>query len=216
MQPPFRHGQQQIHLQHHQHHHRSHVYYTQSQQRRFNPAIFNSTVAKSSVLLQSVITLGEKVEEGRVIEAVAPAWAEIIRLLEEDPDILFKIEPRKMEEMIAAAYQQAGFDEVILTPRSADFGRDVIAVKRDYCTIRVIDSVKRYAPGHLVKADDVRALLGVLAGDPKATKGVITTTSDFAPMIPSDPFICQFIPYRLELINGENLVRRLSELANKE
>jgi restriction system protein len=54
---------------------------------------------------------------------------------------------------------------VTLTPRSGDYGRDVIAVKRGLGFIRVIDRVKAYKPDHLVTADDVRALMGVLQGD---------------------------------------------------
>ena len=171
---------------------------------------------RSSVLLQSVVTLGPKNADGNIVEAVAPAWAAIVRLFNEDPSSLFSIDPRKLEEIIAGAYTKAGYDEVTLTPRSGDFGRDVIAVKKDYRTIRIIDSVKRFAANRLVGADDVRALLGVLSGDPKATKGVVTTTSDFAPMIKSDPFISPFIPYKLELYNGVELLHQLTELAKKE
>jgi len=58
--------------------------------------------------------------------------------------------------------RQSGFDEVTLTPRSGDYGRDVIAIKKGIGTIRVIDQVKAYKPGHLVGANDVRALLGAL------------------------------------------------------
>ena len=60
---------------------------------------------------------------------LAPAWFEIAKLLECDQDILFKIDSRKMEEMVAAWYQEYGY-EVTLTPRSGDLGRDIIAVKR--------------------------------------------------------------------------------------
>jgi len=35
---------------------------------------------------------------------------------------------RHWEEMIAAAFHEAKFDEVILTPQSGDHGRDVIAI----------------------------------------------------------------------------------------
>lgn len=63
-------------------------------------------------------------------------------------------------------------------------------------------------------ADDVRALLGVLQADQSATKGVVTTTSDFAPKIQEDKLIKPFIPYRLELINGERLVDHLTKLLN--
>jgi len=104
---------------------------------------------------------------------------------------------------------------VILTPRSGDHGRDVIAVKQGLWTVRIIDQVKAYKPGHLVRANDVRALIGVLLSDQSATKGLVTTTSDFAPKIQDDPFIKPYIPYRLQLINGPELVKRLNELAGK-
>ena len=171
---------------------------------------------KPSVLLQAVVTLGEKTVEGHIIKAVAPAWAEIIRLMEEDPDILFKIDPRKLEEMIAGAYERAGFDEVILTPRSGDLGRDVIASRKDWGRVRFIDQVKAYKPNHLVTAEEVRALGFVLNSDQNTTKGFVTTTSDFAPKIAEDPLIKPHMPYRIELVNGTELVRRLSELANDE
>src|SRR5438874_10047171 len=59
-----------------------------------------------------------------------------------------------------------------------------------------------YKPGHLVTGEEVSALWGVMQGD-KASKGFLTTTSDFAPKIKDNPFIAEFIPSRLELINGE-------------
>lgn len=119
-----------------------------------------------------------------------------------------------MEEIIAGAYKTAGFDEVILTPRSGDLGRDVIAVKRGIGTVRIIDQVKAYKHGHLVTANDVRALLGVLEGD-KASKGFLTTTSDFAPRLVNDILLRPFMPSRLELVNGKALLARLKELAIK-
>lgn len=73
--------------------------------------------------------------------------------------------------------------------------------------------MKRYSPDRPVPADDVRALLGVLLSDQNATKGILTTTSTFAPMIPSDPFIKPHIPFRLELVDGRELNKRLWDLA---
>jgi len=131
-----------------------------------------------------------------------------------DPTVAFQIPPHKWEEMIAAAYKKAGFDEVTLTPRSGDRGRDVIAIKRTHGIVRVIDQVKAYAPGHLVPANDVRALIGVLQTD-CAAKGFLTTTSDFAPRIRTDPTITPFIPSRLELINGTGLRAWLEQLRNR-
>jgi restriction system protein len=74
--------------------------------------------------------------------------------------------------------------------------------------------MKAYKSGHLVTADDVRALLGVLQGD-GASKGFLTTTSDFAPKLKKDPLITPFIPSRLELINGKMLIERLEILSSK-
>jgi len=183
-----------------------------------SPAILASITAAAtpSILVQAVVTLGERIEDGHILLAVAPAWAEIIRIIEKDPDALFKIHHRKLEEMIAGAYEKAGFDEVILTPRSGDLGRDVIATRKDWGQVRFIDQVKAYKRNHLVTAEEVRALGFVLASDQNATKGFVTTTSDFAPLIADDPLIKPHMPYRIELVNGTTLVKRLSGLANDQ
>jgi restriction system protein len=167
-----------------------------------------------NLLLQTVVTLGAKTTEGQLIEMVALPWFEIIKALENDPQLRFDISPRKLEEIIAGAYQKAGYEEVILTPQSGDFGRDVIAIKKGIGSVRVIDQVKAYKPGHLVTANDVRALVGVLSWD-GASKGFLTTTSDFAPRLYKDPVVTTHVPSRLELINGEKLLLRLAELAKK-
>lgn len=165
------------------------------------------------LLLQAVVEFGNKTPDGQLIEAVAPAWVEIIKLLKSDPSALTELSPRKMEEMIAGWYSAAGW-EVTLTPPSGDLGRDVIAISPGFFKVRIIDQVKKYKPNHLVKADEVRALIGVLKMDDKATMGVVTTTSDFAPKIKDDPFIAPLIPHRLELINGPHLLDRLDKIAN--
>ena len=82
------------------------------------------------LLLQVVITLGDRTSEGRIIESVEAFWLEIARLMQRDPSVIYQIDDRMWEEIIAGAYTKAGFEEVILTPRSGDYGRDVIAVNR--------------------------------------------------------------------------------------
>ncbi len=154
---------------------------------------------KSDLLLQAVIVPGARTGEGRLIEAVAVPWFGIIELLKKNPELAHRIPSDKWEELIAGAYKQAGFEEVTLTPRSGDRGRDIIAIKKGVGSIRVIGQVKAYKPGHLVTANDVRALIGVLHGD-GASKGFLTTTSDFAPLLRTDPLIVPFMPSRLELI----------------
>jgi restriction system protein len=180
---------------------------------------FSSTIELSepydpSILLQSFVIPVGKNTEGAIIKAALVPWHEIIKLITRDQNAIFQIGARQWEEIIAAAYEQAGFDEVILTPRSGDYGRDVIAVKKGLGEVRIIDQVKAYKHGHLVTANDVRALMGVLQTD-GASKGFLTTTSDFAPKLKDDPLITPFIPQRLGLINGEQLVPRLQDIANK-
>lgn len=165
------------------------------------------------LLVQAIVEAQSQAAEGSLITTLEPAWREIQAALARDPDLLNSLTPRQWEELIAASYDKAGFDEVILTPRSGDLGRDVIAVRKGWGSIRIIDQVKAFSPGHLVTANDVRALLGVLGSDRSATKGVVTTTSGFAPRIHEDPFIAPYVPYRLELVDGNALEARLRSLA---
>lgn len=168
--------------------------------------------SSSTLLMQAVVVPAEKTLEGTLIEAVTIPWFDIVKELMKNPSFAHQLSFEKWEEIIAGAYKKAGFDEVILTPRSGDLGRDVIAIKKGIGSVRVIDQVKAYKPGHLVTANDVRALLGVLQGD-KASKGFLTTTSDFAPKIKTDELIKPFIPSKIELINGPELIKRLNELS---
>jgi restriction system protein len=174
-----------------------------------------SVVSIADLVLKSIVFPGERVQDGLLIEAVTIPWFEIIEILKKDPGLAFEIPARKWEEIIAGAYKKAGFDEVTLTPSSGDLGRDVIAVKRGLGSIRIIDQVKAYKPGHLVTANDVRALFGVVNAD-HASKGFLTTTSDFAPRLKDDLLLQPFIPSRLELVNGTALLKRLQELASKK
>jgi restriction system protein len=167
-----------------------------------------NAAAIPSLLLQTVIVAGARTNEGTLIEAIALPWFDIIAFLKADPSIAFQLPWQKWEEIIAGAYKNAGFEEVTLTPRSGDHGRDVIAIKKGICSIRVIEQVKASTPPHLVAANDVRALIGVLERE-RASKAFLSTTSDFAPRIKTDPIIQPFIPYRLELINGTALFARL-------
>jgi restriction system protein len=164
-----------------------------------------------TLLTQAVIVPGQKTHEGALIESVTSFWADLVRLFQQQPEMMYKIDPFKLEELVAGMYEKRGY-QVTLTPRSGDRGRDVIAVWPGFGTVRLIESVKRYGPGHRVPANDVRALAGVLMMDPRASKGIVTTTSEFAPRIEDDPLIKPFLPYRIELVNGTELLKRLSDL----
>jgi restriction system protein len=172
----------------------------------------NALLENPSVLVQAVIIPGEKTSEGELIASVALPWFEIIQLIQSSPETIYEIDWRKWEEIIAGAYHNQGFD-VVLTSRSNDKGRDIIATSKTLGSIRFLDQVKRYASGHLVTAEEVRAMVGVLTIDPNVSKGFVTTTSSFAPGVLKDPDISRFIPYRLELRDHDALLDWLASIA---
>lgn len=165
-----------------------------------------------SLTVSSIIIPEKKTAEGVLIESTSFLWTEIVSRLQKDWNAAYLIPPEKWEEIIAGAFHKAGYDKVTLTPRSGDYGRDVIAIRSGVGCVKIIGSVKAYAPHRRVGQDDVRALLGVLTGESNASKGMITTTADFASRIRSDPFIKPFLPTRLELVNGEQLRAWLTRL----
>lgn len=70
--------------------------------------------------------------EGQLVQLIRPAWEAVLREFQRDPSARFSLSPRRFEELVAASYEEEGFDEVVLTPRSGDFGRDIIAMKPDF------------------------------------------------------------------------------------
>ena len=174
----------------------------------------NSKTLTPDITLKAIITSTSSNSEGKLVEAVAIPWFEILRTIQKNPRAAYEIDPRQWEEIIAGAYQRAGYDEVILTPRSGDKGRDVIASKFGVGAIRIFDQVKAYKPENLVTADEVRSMLGVITGGDNVSKGVVTTTSNFAPRIMNDPYISKYIPYRLELKPKEILFPWLETLSS--
>tara|TARA_A100001391_G_scaffold46046_1_gene27102 strand:+ start:20875 stop:21507 length:633 start_codon:yes stop_codon:yes gene_type:complete len=172
------------------------------------------------LLLQSeIIIKGEKGAEGHLVRCVAFPLLEIFEHLKRDPKFLFQFaqHPRKFEEFLAGCYEKAGFDEVILTPQSGDRGRDVIATKRGFGSIRILEQAKAFSPGRLVSHNDVRAMLGALHMDDGASKGIVTTTSNFEPGILKDSSeFAKYMPHRLELKNGEQTLKWINEIASRD
>jgi restriction system protein len=164
-----------------------------------------------TITLQTLILPVGPTEEGTLIQAVAPAWFRILDVISMDPKSIYQIDWRAWEEIIAGAYTTEGF-EVVLTPRSNDKGRDVIATKKGLGSIRFFDQVKAYAPHRVVSAEEVRAMIGVLTADGNVSKGIITTTSQFAPGIMKDENIKRLMPYRLELKAKDELLAWLDNL----
>lgn len=172
----------------------------------------NGLLNPLEMMLQAVVTLGPKTSEGHIVEAVSIPWLAFLEHIKRNPSSVNEIDWRKWEEIIAGAYTAAGYS-VVLTPRSGDRGRDVIASKPGLLSVRYFDQVKAYSPGKLVKLDDVHAMLGVLSGAGNVSKGIITTTSEFAPGVYSDPEVQRFMPFRLDLRPRDRLLEWLEGIA---
>lgn len=167
----------------------------------------------ASITVNSLIIPDRQTSEGLLIKSVAGVWVEIAQRLGEDWNLAFQLNDRQWEEMLAGAMSADGY-EVTLTPRSGDHGRDVIAVKHGVGCIRILGSMKAYAPNRLVDRAHVHEMLGVLATEANVSKGIIATTSDFAPRIEDAPGMNSVLPYRLELMNGIRLRQWLTELSD--
>ena len=165
------------------------------------------------ITLKAVLEFGNRVDDGKLVEAVAFPWFEIMKMIKADPNAIYSINPYTWEEIIAGAYKRAGFDEVILTPRSGDNGRDVVATKYGIGSIRFFDQVKAYKPGHLVTAEEVRAMVGTITAAANVSKGIVTTTSQFAPKILQVNYVKALIPFRLELKGRDDLLAWLDQVA---
>ena len=98
-----------------------------------------------------------------------------------DPEAMRSFGSRAFEDFIAQLTEGLGFEDVVLTPRSGDKGRDVLATKWVH-GIRILFAFecKRFAANRRVGIAYARALLGVIShGETRADKGVLVTTSGF-------------------------------------
>ena len=121
------------------------------------PLNLNLDTSPSIVLTAALLEPYGDAPDGQLIRVVEASWLRVLDILERDPQAIYKFSAREWEEIIAGSYREAGFDEVILTPRSGDHGRDVIATRNGFWKVRVFDQVKAYGPKHVVPADDARA-----------------------------------------------------------
>jgi hypothetical protein len=105
---------------------------------------FESSHFEVPLQVSGIVTPEQRKNVGVLVQSSSVIWVEIVRRLHKNWEHAFEIAPREWEEIIAGAFDKAGFDEVILTPRSGDFGRDVIAVKKGFGSIKIIGSVKAF------------------------------------------------------------------------
>lgn len=97
------------------------------------------------------------------------------------PNKVKNLTPRQFEEFVAETLAQLGFTNVILTPRSRDGGKDVIASHQiNGIPLSFYFECKKYADDNKIQLETLRTLLGTLAHDARrVNKGVLVTTSTF-------------------------------------
>ena len=123
-------------------------------------------------------SIGSGVADPKLIHTVATVNDELIGYLAKHPNLLYEIDPRRFEELVAELLRAQGFQPT-LTPKTRDGGRDILAARSDALgDLLYLVECKRYAPGNKVGVEVVRSIHGVTQAK-RATKGVIVTTSWF-------------------------------------
>jgi HJR/Mrr/RecB family endonuclease len=105
---------------------------------------------------------------------------ELTEALSSCPKLMREITPREFEEVVSEIFRSKGF-EVDLTQRTADGGKDIIAIHTDSLGIRnkYFIECKRYAEHKKVGVALVRALQGVKNTKDGPNKTILVTTSTF-------------------------------------
>jgi restriction system protein len=117
-------------------------------------------------------------EYRKVVIDVASTNEEVLRLLKNEPDLAWKLPPRKFEEIVAEILDRQGY-RIELTPASGDGGFDIYAARQDGLgKFLYLVECKRYVPPNKVGVEIVRSLYGVIQTQ-RATAGAIVTTSFF-------------------------------------
>ncbi|HEX8198075.1 MAG TPA: restriction endonuclease [Pyrinomonadaceae bacterium] len=98
-----------------------------------------------------------------LVNVVSTINIELINYLKRNPEILYSIDPRQFEELIAELLAGFGW-KVELTPKIKDGGYDIFAISKNVApgiNSAWIIECKRYSPENKVGVEIVRALYGV-------------------------------------------------------
>jgi len=125
----------------------------------------------------SVLYEAPEPTESSVI-VVQDIWTELIAQLARKPALLYELEPRKFEELVARLLEKQGC-EVTLTKKTRDGGYDILGrVRSGVADTLFLAECKRYSPNRKVGVELVRGLYGVVEAE-RANYGVLITTSSF-------------------------------------
>jgi restriction system protein len=103
----------------------------------------------------------------------------MIAALKKQPKDIYKLTPRKFEELVAELFRDMGYD-VKLTKATRDGGKDILAaIKTEIGQLLCLIDAKRYREDHKIGVSLVRTLIGTLC-DHQATSAMMVTTSSYS------------------------------------
>lgn len=131
---------------------------------------------------------------------------ELIAYLNQHPEALYSLNPRRFEELVASLLKHMGYT-VELTPTGPDGGVDILATQRSGIgEVLLLVDCKRYAPSRGVGVEIIRSLYGI--GEARrATMSMLATTSYFT--APAQEFQ-RALHHRLTLRDYDDLVSWIS------
>lgn len=118
-------------------------------------------------------------EEKAIISDVRHVSESLLKLVGNDPNLVYALTPREFEELSAELFQRQGYT-VTITPQTRDGGKDLYLAKSDgFGSFLYIVECKRFAPDIPVGVGVVRSLYGV-AQHERVTAAMTLTTSYFS------------------------------------
>jgi restriction system protein len=121
---------------------------------------------------------------------------------------LLALSPARFEQAVAQLLGDEGYRRVQIHGGAGDLQADVTAVAPDGASVVV--QCKRYAPGNKVGSPAVQSFIGMATVHHRAARGMLVTTSSF-----TQPATDLARRHRIELIDGQALVRRLQRHASR-
>ncbi|XHR31024.1 MAG: restriction endonuclease [Chthoniobacteraceae bacterium] len=119
----------------------------------------------------------------------------LIQKIRKEPDLLYSVNSRKFEEIVADLLSEKGYD-ITLTPPSKDGGFDMYAARKDDLgSFLYLVECKQYTPPGKVGVSIIRALHGVVQKQ-QANAGIVVTSSFFTKGAKA---FQEEIPYQMQL-----------------
>jgi HJR/Mrr/RecB family endonuclease len=158
------------------------------------------TVEQTGQVIEAIYT-EEAVPDSKTTVLFTDINEEVKRYFAKHPQDIYKLTPRKFEELIASILKDFGFD-VELTKATRDGGRDIIAyIRNAVCKYLTYVECKKYHAKNKVGVGIVREVAGVHKIK-QANKSIIVTTSYFTKDAVKE---AKLIEHDLELKDYDNL-----------